>query len=97
MIPHNRPTINIEEEEAAIRVIRSGWLTQGKEVEAFENEFCKFGMLCTKHLSVGFQKPLFCVSYQRGFHTLSKGCEFVTSKCHTIYTTVTTSLLWPLL
>ena len=42
MIPHNRPTLNIEEEEAAIRVIRSGWLTQGKEVEAFENEFCKF-------------------------------------------------------
>ena len=42
MIPHNRPTLNIEEEEAAIRVLRSGWLTQGKEVEAFENEFCKF-------------------------------------------------------
>ena len=42
MIPHNRPTLNIEEEEATIRVIRSGWLTQGKEVEAFENEFCKF-------------------------------------------------------
>ena len=42
MIPHNRPTLNIEEEKAAIRVLRSGWLTQGKEVEAFENEFCKF-------------------------------------------------------
>ena len=42
MIPHNRPTLDIEEEEAAIRVLRSGWLTQGKEVEAFENEFCKF-------------------------------------------------------
>ena len=42
MIPHNRPTLDIEEEEAAIRVLRGGWLTQGKEVEAFENEFCKF-------------------------------------------------------
>lgn len=42
MIPHNRPTLGIEEEEAALRVIRSGWLSQGPEVEAFENEFCQF-------------------------------------------------------
>lgn len=42
MIPHNRPTFGIEEEQAALRVIRSGWLSQGQEVEAFENEFCEF-------------------------------------------------------
>ena len=36
---------------------------------------------------LGSQKHHFCVSYQRGFQTLSKGCEFVTSKCHTIDTT----------
>lgn len=42
MIPHNRPTLGIEEEEAALRVLRSGWLTQGEEVISFENEFCKF-------------------------------------------------------
>ena len=42
MIPHNRPTIGIEEELAALRVLRSGWLSQGSEVEAFENEFCRF-------------------------------------------------------
>lgn len=42
MIPHNRPTLGKEEEEAALRVLRSGWLTQGDEVDKFENEFCRF-------------------------------------------------------
>ncbi|MBC7949309.1 MAG: DegT/DnrJ/EryC1/StrS family aminotransferase [Chitinophagaceae bacterium] len=41
-ISHNRPTLGIEEEQAAVRVIHSGWLAQGKEVETFENEFCDF-------------------------------------------------------
>lgn len=38
MIPHNRPTLGREEEEAAARVVRSGWLAQGREVAAFEEE-----------------------------------------------------------
>ena len=42
MIPHNRPTIGVEEAEAACRVLKSGWLSEGPEVESFENEFCKF-------------------------------------------------------
>ena len=42
MIPHNKPTIGKEEEEAALRVIRSGQLAQDKEVGLFENEFCDF-------------------------------------------------------
>lgn len=42
MIPHNRPTLGIEEEAAALRVLRRGWLAQGEEVEKFENEFCDF-------------------------------------------------------
>lgn len=42
MIPHNKPTLGMEEEHAAMRVIRSGWLAEGPEVEAFENEFCQF-------------------------------------------------------
>lgn len=42
MIPHNRPTLGKEEEEAAIRVIRSGNLSQGNEVKLFEDDFCKF-------------------------------------------------------
>jgi perosamine synthetase len=42
MIPHNRPTLGREEERAAERVLGSGWLAQGPEVEAFENEMCAY-------------------------------------------------------
>ena len=42
MIPHNLPTIGIEEEEAALRVLRSKQLSQDQEVEFFENEFCDY-------------------------------------------------------
>lgn len=42
MVPHNHPPVGIEEESAAIRVLRRGWLSQGEEVEEFENEFCDF-------------------------------------------------------
>jgi len=42
MIPHNKPTLGVEEEEAALRVIRSGWLAKGDEVKSFENELCNF-------------------------------------------------------
>jgi dTDP-4-amino-4,6-dideoxygalactose transaminase len=38
-IPFARPSLGAEEEEAALRVIRSGWLTSGKEARAFEQEF----------------------------------------------------------
>lgn len=42
LIPHNKPTLEREEEEAAMRVIRSGWIAKGPEVDLFEQEFCKF-------------------------------------------------------
>ena len=41
-IPFHRPFIGKEEEEAALRVLRSGWLTTGKEALAFEEEFHTF-------------------------------------------------------
>lgn len=49
MIPHNRPTLGVEEEQAAQRVIHSGWLAEGPEVEAFEDEFCQFIGLPKRH------------------------------------------------
>ena len=42
MIPHNKPTISEEEHVAVHRVLDSGWLAQGSEVESFENELCEF-------------------------------------------------------
>jgi dTDP-4-amino-4,6-dideoxygalactose transaminase len=41
-IPFARPFIGGEEEEAALRVLRSGWLTTGAEALAFEKEFAAF-------------------------------------------------------
>jgi perosamine synthetase len=42
MIPHNLPTLGVEEQVTAARVLESGWVAQGPEVEAFENELCQF-------------------------------------------------------
>ncbi|GHV79132.1 hypothetical protein AGMMS49944_09230 [Spirochaetia bacterium] len=41
-IPFHRPFIGKEEEEAVLRVLRSGWLTTGQEALAFEKEFADF-------------------------------------------------------
>ena len=42
MIPHSRPTLGKEEAEAAARVVTSGYIAQGPEVEAFEEECAAF-------------------------------------------------------
>ncbi|NTW02263.1 MAG: DegT/DnrJ/EryC1/StrS aminotransferase family protein, partial [Oscillochloris sp.] len=41
-IPLTRPLIGEAEAEASRRPILSGWLTQGPEVAAFEQEFATF-------------------------------------------------------
>ena len=38
-VPFFKASISTEEEEAAIRVLRSGWLTTGNETHEFEKEF----------------------------------------------------------
>lgn len=52
MIPHNKPTLGMVEQAAAIRVLNSGWVAQGSEVEAFENELCRFFGLPEGHALV---------------------------------------------
>jgi len=42
MIPHSRPTLGDEEIREVARVLRSGRIAQGGEVEAFEEEFAEF-------------------------------------------------------
>ena len=39
MIPITRPDLGEDEERAVVRVLRSGWIMQGPEVAAFEQEF----------------------------------------------------------
>lgn len=41
-IPHNRPTLDEREIVAATQVIRSGWVAQGPQVDAFESALCDF-------------------------------------------------------
>ena len=40
-IPFHRPTVGLEEEQAVVRVLRSGWLTTAREAKAFEDEFAE--------------------------------------------------------
>jgi perosamine synthetase len=42
VIPHNRPTFGDAEKAAALRVLDSGWVAQGREVDAFEAEVCAY-------------------------------------------------------
>lgn len=48
-VSHNKPALGREEERAAAKTIRSGWVAQGKEVEAFEREFCDWMSLPEGH------------------------------------------------
>jgi perosamine synthetase len=48
-LPHNRPTLGIREAWAATRTIFSGWVAQGPQVEAFENDLCRYLGLPSGH------------------------------------------------
>lgn len=49
LIPHNRPCLGPAESAAAARVLASGWLARGAEVQAFENEMCAYHGLPEGH------------------------------------------------
>jgi perosamine synthetase len=52
MIPHNLPTFSSEEQIALTKVLTSGWVAQGSQVESFENELCQFIGLPSGHAVV---------------------------------------------
>ena len=49
MIAHNKPTLGKQEQQAVFKVLDSGYIAQGLEVERFENEFCDFLGLPQRH------------------------------------------------
>lgn len=58
-ITHNKPTLGKEEEKAVLQ-LKSGWIAQGYEVSAFEDEFCNFLGMPTGHavaVSIGTKEP----------------------------------------
>jgi len=40
IIPHNKPTITGKEIQSISKILKLGWIAQGKEVEQFENDLC---------------------------------------------------------
>ena len=58
-IPFAKASIGEEEEEAVLKVLRSGWLTSGKECEAFEKEFSQ---------ALGYKYALALCSATAGLH-----------------------------
>jgi dTDP-4-amino-4,6-dideoxygalactose transaminase len=81
-IPFARPFIGKEEEEAVLRVLRSGWLTTGKETLDFEKEFGKFLSETTlpvtiNHTNNDASSPLPCLavnSATSGLHLALEAC-----------------------
>jgi dTDP-4-amino-4,6-dideoxygalactose transaminase len=72
-IPFARPFVGPEEEKAVLRVLRSGWLTTGKEAQAFEEEFSRFLAAGTP----GEQPALPCLavnSATSGLHLALEAC-----------------------
>ena len=49
---HNKPTFGIGETKAVRKVLESGYVSQGPEVEAFEKELCEFFQLDYGHVAV---------------------------------------------
>ena len=69
-IPFARPFIGKEEEDAVLRVLRSGWLTTGAEALAFEKEFAGFFASHTK----GTLHCLAVNSATSGLHLALEAC-----------------------
>jgi dTDP-4-amino-4,6-dideoxygalactose transaminase len=77
-IPFARPFVGKEEEDAVLRVLRSGWLTTGKEALAFEEEFSRFLSAPPGEFGNGTTEPgLSCLavnSATSGLHLALEAC-----------------------
>ena len=77
-IPFSRPYVGKEEEEAVLRVLRSGWLTTGKETADFEKEFADFFKNSSlKENIANAGEPLHCMavnSATSGLHLALEAC-----------------------
>ena len=76
-IPFARPYIGREEEEAALRVLRSGWLTTGTEALRFEQEFADFFTVQDRHNAETGDNPITALavnSATSGLHLALEAC-----------------------
>ena len=61
-IPFARPFVGKEEEDAVLAVLRSGWLTTGKESIEFEKEFADFLQNSRPDKSLNNSEPIYCMA-----------------------------------
>ena len=88
-IPFFKPSFSSAEEEAVVRVLRSGWLTTGKEALAFEREFATFidsrHALAVNSASSGLMLAMAAFGIKPGTKILTTPYTFIstaTSACH---------------
>jgi perosamine synthetase len=80
-VPIVRPSLGDEEVDAASRVIRSGWITQGPEVAAFETEFAAAvgaaHAVAVSNCTVALQLALLAVGVKPGDDVVTVSHSFV--------------------
>jgi perosamine synthetase len=76
MIPISKPILEKEEKNAVLKVLNSGFLTQGKKVEAFERKFAKY--IGTKY-AIATSSGTTALHLALSSHGIKKGDEVITS------------------
>jgi perosamine synthetase len=80
-VPIVRPSLGDDEVDAATRVIRSGWITQGPEVAAFEVEFAAAvgapHAVAVSNCTVALQLALLAVGVERGDDVVTVSHSFI--------------------
>jgi dTDP-4-amino-4,6-dideoxygalactose transaminase len=80
-VPITRPSLGDAEAEAAVRVIKSGWITQGPEVAAFEREFAQAvgaaHAAALANCTVALELALRCVGVRPGDDVVTVSHSFV--------------------